>query len=222
MAQKQALDLCALPTTFDRPQRTGLDVIGFADGIDYQSQPRILIVVMRLFSFGFGAWVQSGTCSLPDTIKKIIYTYQTALKNGIAPVHHELRYRYNRAGLRMLHYYADYQHWLYDLDESHDLYAVPVFEKYRLLSAPLKLCPYITAHSAARMIAAGIYSLHQMLLTLTYPQMRMLGYMSRKDAARLFPRLQRLGVYPHVDAGEILITADEMFDAIYELNLRTR
>jgi hypothetical protein len=46
--------------------------------------------------------------------------------------------------------------------------------------------------------------------------MRILGYLSHREAARLFPRLQRLGVFPIVEKREIQVTADQLFDAIYE------
>jgi hypothetical protein len=217
MANKSAVQAHDLPATINTLQRSDCDPIGFVVGINYHHQPRCLLLAIRLFSFGYRVWLQSGECTLSENIKKIIHQYQRKIEKGLSPMRKGQQTAYNHAGLKMLSVYADYQRWLYGLGDGDALYDHPQFETYKLLSAPLSRCGYITPHSAERMAAAGIHSLHQMLLTLTYPEMRMLGYLSHKEAARLFPRLQRLGVFPIVGKREILVTADQLLDAIYEL-----
>jgi hypothetical protein len=188
------------------------------NSVDYHTQPRYLLLAMRLMSFGYAVWVRSGECKLPETVKKIIRHYRETLCENPETFQSDLKHPYNRAGLKMLNHYADYQHWLFSLAASNELYNSPHYEKYRLLSAPLKRCPYITKDSAERMRFAGVYSLHQMLLTLTYPQMRERAYISKKEAQKLFPRLYRLGVLPIVEEKELIVTADQLFDAVFEFN----
>jgi hypothetical protein len=204
-------------TTSEIFQLTANDPISFALSVDYHTQPRYLILAMRLMSFGYSDWLSSGECTLPETVKKIIRHYQEILADNPGSFNTDRKNTYNRAGLKMLNHYPDYQHWLYHLDGFEELYNSPYYEKYRLISSPLTRCPYITKDSAERMRYAGIYSLHQMLLTLTYPQMRERGYISKKEAQKLFPRLKRLGVFPVVEVRELIVSADQLFDAVYEL-----
>lgn len=63
----------------------------------------------------------------------------------------------------------------------------------------------------------GIFSLHQLLLTLTYPEIRMLGLWTATEAARLMPRLMALRMIPATEHQYLIITADEALDYTHDL-----
>ncbi|NJO24797.1 MAG: hypothetical protein HC867_01925 [Bacteroidia bacterium] len=50
--------------------------------------------------------------------------------------------------------------------------------------------------------------------------MRERVYISKKEAQKLFPRLYRLDVLPIVEEKELIVTADQLFDAVFEFNTK--
>ncbi|MCU0435440.1 MAG: hypothetical protein MUC87_18425 [Bacteroidia bacterium] len=220
MTNQKKLSKSPRSATTEIQQHSVNELIKLTIGIDYEIQPRYLLLAMRLMSFGYSTWLHSPKCKLPETYKKVIRHYRDTLNDNPDLFQNTRLNGYNRAGLNILNYYPDYQNWLYSLTDSEELYHSPHYEKYRLISSPLKFCPYLTKESAIRMRNAGIYSLYQMLLTLTYPEIRERAYISKKEAQKLFPRLYRLGLLPAAEKKDLIVSADQLSDAVFELTAK--
>jgi hypothetical protein len=178
---------------------------------DCASLPRFVFLMVRLYSFGYTQWVQSAYCPLPEFVKKTVPHLDDA---AFCATNRSLVVSTARA---MFAHYPAYQHWLCGISPRHAQTTQTEFEKYRFLSAPIGQIKGLCKTSKARMHEQGILSLHQLLLTMTYPEIRMLALWTASEAERLLPRFIAFGMIPAAAHHDLIITADQVLDYTHDL-----
>lgn len=175
------------------------------------SLPRFVFLMLRLVSFGYAEWVRSAYCPLPEFVKKTIPQLDDA---AFCAANRAMVVSTARA---LYAFYPAYQNWLCGASPRHALALQAEWDKYRFLSAPIDQIKGLCKTSKARMREQGILSLHQLLLTLTYPEIRMQGLWTAAEAERLIPRLIDLRMVPSAEQRFLIITADAAMDYMYDL-----
>ncbi len=175
------------------------------------SLPRFVFLMLRLVGFGYAEWVQSAHCPLPEFVKKTIPQLDDAT---FCAANRAMVVSTARA---LFVFYPAYQNWLCNVSSRHALASQAEWDKYRFLSAPIDQIKGLCKTSKARMREQGIFSLHQLLLTLTYPEIRMLGLWTATEAERLMPSLIAMHMIPAAEHRQLIITADEVFDYTHDL-----
>jgi hypothetical protein len=199
-----------LPPTFIFTYQNENQQLSSGFQLEQDTPPRFLFLALRLVAFGYSHWLNSPGCPVPKKLKNVIRHYSDIGEPCTWSVSDRHGLNYNLAGLALFELYPHYQTWLAELSPAHPLAQNSGFTKYRLLSAPVKRIPRLSREGQHRLQLYGMRSLHQLLFTFTYPQMRAQGVLNYADAARLIPLLFRFGEIPAADEQELILTYGEL------------
>jgi hypothetical protein len=186
----------------------GIDDDSFASNSD--NLPRFVFLMMRLFAFGYTDWVQAPNCPLPDFAKDCVRRLDDAAfcTKNVTMVIVTVR--------ALFMHYPPYQRWLCDLPATHPLAQKAEYAKHRFLSMPIDRVKGLCKTSRAQLGQNGMYSLHYMLLTTTYQEIRMNGFWTNTEAERFVPHLMALRMIPATDRAALIVPADEALEYIHD------
>ncbi|MCU0433150.1 MAG: hypothetical protein MUC87_06845 [Bacteroidia bacterium] len=179
--------------------------------LQHKKLPRFIFLLLRLFSFGYADWMQQPGCPLPEFAKNTVRRLDdTVFCAENAPM-------VTATARALFAHYPVYQRWLTALPPSHPLALKNEYAKYRFLSMPIDRVKGLCKTSKANLRRHGVPSLHYMLLAYTYQEIRLNGFCTATEAARLLPQITAFKINFAVDRMDLLLPADEALEFTYDL-----